>query len=332
MSRNEDKAKGTEKTINFKFNIGERKSKDDLLEKNKDIKEIINTNESSKLKTEEDKNQDIKEEEDKLKEIEEKCKLIFKELPLLYYFKMFDDEFIKFFQKGNNLELFAEIVDAIRNHEVDKNESSIIELFEKGINEDILYYTFNKDAIRIYMDLYKFYNKFKEYNVLEDTFINEFEKEENLKSFDNIYRNMKINLFKKTGGTELFSEMFFINIDIKIIHFFIRVYMIRIFINLKNNEKRNFFSIINQKDHLNRILILKTIDEILCKKFIYDRLEDNDLDEKKNYENNFFSFFEMMLDLIFFESIFTRDEGKKIIIIIKIFLKNIIVFIMNYLC
>ena len=138
MSRNEDKAKGTEKTINFKFNIGERKSKGDLLEKNKDIKEIIDTNESSKLKTEEDKNQDIKEEEDKLKEIEEKCKLIFKELPLLYYFKMFDDEFIKFFQKGNNLELFAEIVDAIRNHEVDKNESSIIELFEKGINEDIL--------------------------------------------------------------------------------------------------------------------------------------------------------------------------------------------------
>ena len=227
MSRNEDKTKGTEKRIKFNFNIQEGKSNDDLLEKNENVKEILHTKENSKEKIEIDKNQDIKEvkeeeEEDKLKEIEDKCKLIYNELPL-YYSKIFEEEYIAFFQKGNNLDLFADIVDAIRNYDIDKNESPILKEFDKRIFEDILYYTFNKDAIRIYIDLYKFYNKFKEYNLLEEEFINEFEKEENLKYFDNINRNIKINLFKKNGGTELFSEMFFINIDIKIIHFFVRI-------------------------------------------------------------------------------------------------------------
>ena len=311
MSRNEDKTKGTEKRIKFNFNIQEGKSNDDLLEKNENVKEILHTKENSKEKIEIDKNQDIKEEEeeDKLKEIEEKCKLIYNDLPL-YYSNIFEEEYIAFFQKGNNLDLFADIVDAIRNYDVDKNESPILKEFDKRIFEDILHYTFNKDAIRIYIDLYKFYNKFKGYNLLEEEFINEFEKEENLKYFDNIYRNIKINLFKKTGGTELFSEMFFINIDIKIIHFFVRIYMIRIFINFKNNEKKNFLSIINPNDHLNRILILKAIDEITFKKFCYNRLGDNELDEKKKFENHFFSFFEMLIDLIFFESSFRRDERK----------------------
>ena len=109
---------------------------------------------------------------------------------------MFDDEYMKFFEEEYNFAIFGDIIDIIDN--CDLPETSILNELKDKIDPEIIY-EFNSNLIRIYRDLKKFYNEFKDEDIFNKNFIELFRKEKNLDDFDRLYKNIKINLYKKTG-------------------------------------------------------------------------------------------------------------------------------------
>ena len=228
------------------------------------------------------------------------------------YKNIFDEEYMKFFENKKNLEFFDEAIKEMTDLNYINYQESTINKLRKNIEESVIDY-FNINIIRIYLDLKKLYNKFKRYNTFDEKFLEEFENEQDIKDFDKLYANIRTNLFKKAKEYLIFSKVFFRNLDTKILHFFIRIYMARIFISIKNNEKANM-SIIDEKNYLIREILLNIIKNIIYQKKLYSDLKneksgDISKEEKiKKYEDIFIGYFDILIDFIFFQSAFILDE------------------------
>ena len=120
------------------------------------------------------------------------------------------------------------------------------------------------------------------------------ERKENLNYFDKLYKNIKINLFRKTGNLSAFSKTFFSFIDIKILKFFNRIFMIRVFIRIKNDEEP-FYSIINEKNYISKESLT-----YITKAIIHEKECNGDTQK-------FLDYFELLFDYIFFEHVFICD-------------------------
>ena len=228
MSRNiDDDSKKEEKVIRYNNDPDQFESIDTLSKMKKTI-EIPSSN-------------IINDEEEKI----DRNKFINLVLQKGPYKTIFDEEYMKFFENKKYLEFFDEAIQEMNSLNYEKYPKSTIENLQKNISEEVIDY-FNINIIKIYLDLKKLYDKFKTYNTFDEKLLNEFENDEDIKDFDKLYVNIKTNLFKKAKEYLIFSKVFFRNLDTKILHFFIRIYMARIFISIKNNEKVNM-SIIDEK-------------------------------------------------------------------------------------
>ena len=207
MSRNKDELKAEEKIIKFNNNKDDPKSNEDLYKNHNTKESLLDYKDDNIIQLKENSNES-NDENIELKKIEKKYISIRNYIPDEYYFKMFDEKFMKFFENDEYLDKFEEIAKAVRNC-VDMDEKgSILSEFRDKIYLNVLN-DFNANAIRIYIDLKKFYNKFKDFKFFDKKFLEIFEKDENIGLFDKIYFNIKINLFKKAGSISTFSRMFF---------------------------------------------------------------------------------------------------------------------------
>ena len=268
MSRNKDELKAEEKIIKFNNNKDDPKSNEDLYKNHNTKESLLDYKDDNIIQLKENSNES-NDENIELKKIEKKYISIRNYIPDEYYFKMFDEKFMKFFENDEYLDKFEEIAKAVRNC-VDMDEKgSILSEFRDKIYLNVLN-DFNANAIRIYIDLKKFYNKFKDFKFFDKKFLEIFEKDENIEFFDKIYFNIKINLFKKAGSISTFSRMFFPDAEIKVLIFFNISYMQRIFINMKNNCKFNY-SIINEKNLITKEMLYNVIEDIILRKIYYNK-------------------------------------------------------------
>lgn len=248
MSRNKNTSNEKENLIRYNFKSDDPKSNENFQKKEHTKESLLDLKKIRTEKDDEISNIESLNEYNEIGEIERKYESIRNVLPKKDYINMFDDEYMTFFEDEKNLEIFGDIINILNNF--DLQESSILNEIRDKIDIGIID-EFNCNLIRIYRDLKIFYNKFKDQDIFNENFIELLERKENLNYFDKLYKNIKINLFRKTGNLSAFSKTFFSFIDIKILKFFNRIFMIRVFIRIKNDEEP-FYSIINEKNYISK--------------------------------------------------------------------------------
>ena len=239
-----------------------------------------------------DKENDTKQKDkNKVQNEENKYKKICSKLKEINYDDIFEDEFIEDFVE-NDLEFFEKIrkekskeknkqkeneiiykTKIMNKKEIDDTEQ--IETENKDNSKDIANFINNEkelekdkkkekniinnkfNIIKIYIDLKNLYTENINKNIFSEDFIifanNLIEhknKDDLVKKFDMLYQRIKVNLYGKMSN--LFSRIFFRNIEPKMLIFFNRFYMLRVFISMKTDGKKlNKISIINENNHFN---------------------------------------------------------------------------------
>ena len=241
----------------------------------------------------------------------------YEKLKKIKYDKIFEDKFIEDFlifeTKLNEKNLDIEKLIKNKEDNKDNKENKIEEKF---------------NLIKIYIDLKEFFNKIRIYNLLSENFedfltnINNYKKKEKIfEIFDKLCYIIEMNLFGKRR--KIFSYIFLQNIDPKILKFLNRFLMIRIFFVIKKKDKKiNRFSIINDmniisKEILNNIIIkmINIYRNHIKKEELSSMLKNQKNEEEvkkieKEFILNELKYFDVLLDYIYFENIFSIVSGK----------------------
>jgi len=177
-------------------------------------------------------------------------------------------------------------------------------IFSDLIDKYIIRY-FNKTTIKIYIYLKELYEEFesKKYN-LEKQFFELYNKNETQTKISQLF-----SLFKEINKN-IYLEIFFESLSSKLMQFFHRIYMKRIFLNLINNEKIIPLSIINEQNYIFKSLVSNIIKNILGLKILNNNNNDNKVEEEEEKMEYFYILFDYYL---FFEETFLikNDSIKK---------------------
>ena len=227
-------------------------------------------------------------------------------LPKARYENLFDDEYMNYFKEEQNLNNFTKAIDEIKNnYDIKKNEGIFSDLIDTYI-----FICFNKTIIKIYIYLKELYEEFqnKNYN-WEKQFFELYNINEAQTKICQLF-----SLFKEVNNN-LYLEIFFESLSSKLMLFFHRIYMKRIFLNLINNEKIIPLSIINEQNYISKSLVSNIIKNIIGYKILNNN--NNKIEEKekeKEEEEEKMKYFYILLDFyLFFEETFLikNDSFKK---------------------
>lgn len=189
---------------------------------------------------------------------------------------------------------FKKVNDKVKEQRVIKeNDDEEKKGKEEKDNEDTI------NLIKIYIDLYILYQEIITNNLLSKNFqeftnkINEYPRKNYIfESFDNFCKVLRVNLYGKMGNK--FSEIFFQNMEPKILKFFIRFYMLRIFFAIKDKDNNiRKISIINIRNMIAKEILLNIIIKMI-----------NDKVKRLKY-------FELLLYYIYFENVFVFHKKNK---------------------
>ena len=192
-------------------------------------------------------------------------------LPESKYEYIFDEEYIKYFSKGVNLDNFSEVMDEIRRNYYDEFNS---DAYGHLVDKKMLLF-FDKTIIQMYIYLTKLYEEFEKENYLS---------KKHFFDFREIYGNdieTKIqqffDLYAKVKG-RVFLNIFFQNISPKLFRFFILIYMKRIQINIIMKGKEIPLSIINEQNEIGKYIITNIINIITSNTYELDKkYKDEDI-------------------------------------------------------
>ena len=256
------------------------------------------------------------------------------------YKKIEDIKYDAIEENKNDIKKVLEKFDKIKIEKDPKKFNNIVEMEEdeknkKEINDKV-------NFIKIYLDFLNIYQEEIVKNpmpkILEKIVNDELYKKEmiekNLELFDILCKRIKMNLFVNIGD-ETFSNLFFQNLKPPKLIFFIRFYMIRIFMDIIRGEKKiNKFSIINQRNIISKELLSNIITKIIKKSDDFTKKEEllksqmvnsfvNNVPSKmeqnekqieiikKDFIKNELKYFDILLDYVFFEKNYIYDIRKK---------------------
>ena len=207
-------------------------------------------------------------------------------LPESKYEYIFDEEYIKYFSKGVNLDNFSEVMDEIRRNYYDEFNS---DAYGHLVDKKMLLF-FDKTIIQMYINLTKLYEEFEKENYLS---------KKNFFDFLEIYgsdietKSQQIfDLYTKVKG-RVFLNIFFQNISPKLFRFFILIYMKRIQINIIMKGKEIPLSIINEQNEIGKYIITNIINIITSNTYELDKkYKDEDILETIYLLLDYYIFFE----------------------------------------
>ena len=243
----------------------------------------------------------------------------------------------KFYSKNNDNTEQRETENKEDSKEIDFVENNQ----QKEIKKEIREINDKFNLIKIYIDLKNLYEENLKENILKEDFrvfansiIGNNKKDDIVKKFDILYQRIKVNLFGKKGN--YFSILFFQNIQPKMLKFFNRFFMLRIYLAMKGEAKKiKKISIINKENLLNKEILSNIIIKMISiykiflnqpeefssklissiNKGIYVKMKPNDEKGEKSDINKFIEneqeYLDVLLDYVYFYKTFLYDDKKK---------------------